>query len=451
MPKKRIISLNKELLIAAAAALAISVAVCVIMSTCINAMLDRYFGTDDYYRQQDQIILQSLNAYIDEFDVAADDWYKLNQWMERNNVILLTVYRDGLLAYSSDLHNSRETAEQENTVVQTEKDYEKESAYQVEFADGEADVIIYGAYSDLYYKIALAAELLIPCIIFIGCILAVVRSKVKYIVRLCDEVHIMEGGDLDYPMTIKGRDELSLLASSLDELRISFIYKLEEIMRLQQESKALVTEMSHDMRTPMTPLLVYLGMLREKRYRSEEELESYINKSYEKASQLKNMSDNMFSYFLMDKDAIPITETLSMKTVFYDQLSAMSDYLTTSGFDPRVQIEMAEVNINVNMDSISRIFDNIVSNILKYADPVSPVFIKLYSENGKVIVHIGNLINTLADYSASTGFGVKNIKKMMDQMLAECIISQKTNSYDTFLLFKIVSLSSDIDEDIMMF
>lgn len=446
MPKKRIISLNHELVIVATLALITAVISGVLLGALFNSLLDKHFATDEYYHQQEEKLIESLDSYISESNVTTDDWYKLNKWLERKKIVTLRIYKDELLVYDSEFYKSKNYAKYENTVPQTENANEKNKAHKVIFDDGEADVIINGMYANVYYKIALVTELLIPCIIFMTIILVAVRKKVNYVIRLCDEVHIMEGGDLDYPITIKGRDELTLLAVSLDEFRMSFIYKLKEIIDLQQESKALVTEMSHDMRTPMTPLLIYLGMLREKRYNSEEEMENYIIKSHDKATQLKNMSDNMFSYFLMDKDAVPILETLNMKTVFYDQLSAMSDYLTESGFIPKVSIELAEVDINVNMDSIARIFDNMVSNILKYAEPSRPIFIKLYSENGKVIFHIGNTINALADYSASTGFGVKNIKKMMSQMSAECIISQKNNSYDTFLLFKIVSLSVNSDE-----
>jgi len=448
LPKKRIISLNHELMIIASIALAAALISYFILSTVFNALLAKHFETEVYYRQQDQKMLQDLNAYISEFDVSTTDWYELNQWTTRSNLAQLIVYKDELLAYDSELYKSEESIAEANTVAQIQSDYEKEISYKVEFADGEADVIIYGVYATFYYRLAFAMELLIPCILFVVILLTSVSSKVKYIVRLSDEIHIMEGGDLEYPVTVRGRDELTLLAVSLDELRVSFTNKLDEITKLQQDSKSLVTEMSHDMRTPMTPLLVYLGMLREKRYSTEEELMNYINKSYEKAAQLKHMSDNMFSYFLMDKEITHLNETLSMNTVFYDQLSAMSDYMTASGFTIKADIQISEVNINVNMDSIARIFDNLVSNIMKYADINSPVFIKLYSENGKVILHIGNLISADADYSASTGFGVKNIKKMMAQMDAECIISQKPISYDTFLLFKIVSVSAEAEAEL---
>ena len=64
-----------------------------------------------------------------------------------------------------------------------------------------------------------------------------------------------------------------------------------------------------------------------------------------------------------------------------------------------------------------------------------------------VVLQFSNIINELADYSSSTGFGVKNIRKMMRQMGAECDIKQVQDNYTTTLKFKIVPPDSPDSED----
>jgi HAMP domain-containing protein len=445
MKKKISMSLALEMFLVSTIAFCIAALAYIPLSVAANAALDYRFGTDQYYRQQDQKILDSLSAYINENQVSSDDWYQLNQWVSRNDIVNLTIYKENLLVYDSQLSEKYTSADTysslTNTVATVESDYERELAYQLEFADGITDIIIYGQYASKYYQFAYIIEFVIPCLIFIACVLFAVRKKMKYLIQLCEEVRCMEGGDLDHPITVKGNDEIALLARSVDSLRLSFIQKLARIMQLQEESRSLVTEMSHDLRTPMTPLMVYLGMLREKRYANEEEHDSYVEKSYQKAAQLKHMSDNMFSYFLMDKNADIQLESISMYDAFYDNLSSIAWYLDAEGYQTQIKIETEDVNIMVNIDFMTRIFDNILSNILKYADPDGIISLSLFVENEKVILHTSNRINELADYSSSTGFGVKNIEKMMGQMFAECIIHQQEERYDTFLLFKIVSVS----------
>ena len=446
-------SLATEMALVSAFALAAAIVFYIILSITADAALNKIFDTEQFYRKCDQKTIESLEKYVRENDIKSDDWYMLNRWVKDGNAITLTVYKDNVLVYDSQMQSSysedtetdEDSSSSVSSAVMIENDYAMQTSYKIDFADGEADVTIYGFYSTNYYRIAYVLEFIFPCLLFIFIILAAVQKKMKYLIQLSEEVHLMEVGDLDQHITVRGNDEIALLASSVDSLRRSFIQKLARIMQLQDESKALVTEMSHDLRTPMTPLMIYLGMLREHRYESDEERESYIEKSYEKASQLKHMSDNMFSYFIMDKNADISLETVSMYDAFYDQLSSMKGYLTIEGYEIQINMDMVDVNIKINGEFMIRIFDNLVSNILKYADRSNAVIINLFNENDKVILHVSNRINELADHSTSTGFGVKNIKKMMQQMSSECIIHQKDDRYDTFLLFRVTSGSADCD------
>ena len=446
-------SLATEMALVSAFALAAAIVFYIILSITTDAALNKIFDTEQFYRKCDQKTIESLEKYVRENDIKSDDWYMLNRWVKDGNAITLTVYKDNVLVYDSQMQSSysedtetdEDSSSSVSSAVMIENDYAMQTSYKIDFADGEADVTIYGFYSTNYYRIAYVLEFILPCLLFIFIILAAVQKKMKYLIQLSEEVHLMEVGDLDQHITVRGNDEIALLASSVDSLRRSFIQKLARIMQLQDESKALVTEMSHDLRTPMTPLMIYLGMLREHRYESDEERESYIEKSYEKAAQLKHMSDNMFSYFIMDKNADISLETVSMYDAFYDQLSSMNGYLTIEGYEIQINMNMVDVNIKINGEFMIRIFDNLVSNILKYADRSNAVIINLFNENDKVILHVSNRINELADHSTSTGFGVKNIKKMMQQMSSECIIHQKDDRYDTFLLFRVTSGSADCD------
>ena len=446
-------SLATEMALVSAFALAAAIIFYIILSITADAALNKIFDTEQFYRKCDQKTIESLEKYVRENDIKSDDWYMLNRWVKDGNAITLSIYKDNVLVYDSQMQSSysedtetdEDSSSSVSSAVMIENDYAMQTSYKIDFADGEADVTIYGFYSTNYYRIAYVLEFIFPCLLFIFIILAAVQKKMKYLIQLSEEVHLMEVGDLDQHITVRGNDEIALLASSVDSLRRSFIQKLARIMQLQDESKALVTEMSHDLRTPMTPLMIYLGMLREHRYESDEERESYIEKSYEKASQLKHMSDNMFSYFIMDKNADISLETVSMYDAFYDQLSSMKGYLTIEGYEIQINMNMVDVNIKINGEFMIRIFDNLVSNILKYADRSNAVIINLFNENDKVILHVSNRINELADHSTSTGFGVKNIKKMMQQMSSECIIHQKDDRYDTFLLFRVTSGSADCD------
>mgnify|MGYP002226093174 FL=1 len=88
----------------------------------------------------------------------------------------------------------------------------------------------------------------------------------KYIVQLSEEIQAMEGGDLDHPITVQGSDELTTLASSLDSMRLTLRQQHEDEAAAAAKVKNLITEMSHDLRTPLTTLLLYTEILRHRKY-----------------------------------------------------------------------------------------------------------------------------------------------------------------------------------------
>ena len=431
--KKRRITLSRELFLVIVAAMIAAIFIYAGISNLTSRYLDSRFQTTEYYLSEDAKIISSLKDYIKEYRVSSDDWYSLNKWVDANPVSYITIYKDGRLAYLSDLSEQKERSRLEH-----ETSYEQSVAYQVKFEDGECDVIIFGNYASIYYSAANVIKISVPFLFFFFVLLTVIRKKVRYIELLDQDVELLRSGQFDHEIHIQGRDELTTLAQSIDQMRKAYNRKLDEINRLFDDNKEFITEMSHDMRTPMTPLLVYLGMLREKRYESEEEHDNYVLKANEKAVQLKHMSDNMFASLLVNQREEIVMTRMNMNVAFYDQMSALADYLGTEGFriDAR-NVVLSDADVVVNLDFLARIFNNIMSNILKYADKEKSIFIVMKAEEDEVVIRFSNAINELADYSSSTGFGVKNIQKMMEQMNARCSVDQRSDSYSIELRFPV--------------
>ena len=431
--KKHRITLSRELLLVIVAATIAAIFIYAGLSNLTSRYLDSRFQTTEYYLSEDAKIISSLKDYIKEYRVSSDDWYSLNKWVDANPVSYITIYKDGRLAYLSDLSEQKERSRLEH-----ETSYEQSVAYQVKFEDGECDVIIFGNYASIYYSAANVIKISVPFLFFFFVLLTVIRKKVRYIELLDQDVELLRSGQFDHEIHIQGRDELTTLAQSIDQMRKAYNRKLDEINRLFDDNKEFITEMSHDMRTPMTPLLVYLGMLREKRYESEEEHDNYVLKANEKAVQLKHMSDNMFASLLVNQREEIVMTRMNMNVAFYDQMSALADYLGTEGFriDAR-NVVLSDADVVVNLDFLARIFNNIMSNILKYADKEKSIFIVMKAEEDEVVIRFSNAINELADYSSSTGFGVKNIQKMMEQMNARCSVDQRSDSYSIELRFPV--------------
>ena len=96
-------------------------------------------------------------------------------------------------------------------------------------------------------------------------------EKNESILKLSDEIAILEGGSLDYSITVKGKDELAMLAEGIENMRIAFQSLLNQEMEMMKENQRIVTEMSHDIRTPVTAIMLYSEILQKEQYKTEEQ------------------------------------------------------------------------------------------------------------------------------------------------------------------------------------
>ena len=194
--------------------------------------------------------------------------------------------------------------------------------YDLPFADGTAKVYIYGAFE---YKFYVAVELVLfglSILLFFILLLLGIRDRIHYIRVLEGDIGVMEGGELQKPVTVQGDDELGTLAEKLEAMRLSLLHQGEAERRATEANRSLVTEMSHDLRTPLTSLLLYTQIVQNGKYKSEAEMQSYLEKIYGRAMQIKSQSDALFYHFLVDKDAAPAPLCdEDLKAVFPDVLS----------------------------------------------------------------------------------------------------------------------------------
>ena len=176
MKKPYKMSLAMEMAVVSIFSLIAAIIFYIVLSMVTDAALDKMFDTEQYYKKCDEETISSLEKYIEEYDVKSDDWYMLSRWVSEINVVTLTVYKDDVLVYDSDTmlssYEDTESTETDddsstsvNSAVMIESDYAMHASYKVNFADGEADVLIYGFYSTNYYRIAYILEFCFPCLL----------------------------------------------------------------------------------------------------------------------------------------------------------------------------------------------------------------------------------------------------------------------------------------------
>jgi len=384
--------------------------------------------------------VQELQEYVTENHLSSTDVKELTDWSRKRRYILLELYRGQTLIYSSFAPKGGITEDRPEELGEKMPVYDWAPYYTLTFSDGEAEALLYYNGFNTYYSTG-CEILLTLCILwwFPGFFLFNSRKLVKYIVQLSEEIQAMEGGDLEHPITIRGSDELTTLASCLDSMRVTLRQQQEEEAQAAAKVKNLITEMSHDLRTPLTTLLLYTEILRYHKYDTPEQETDYLTKIDTKARQIKQLSDNLFEYALVTRDTVAVLDPPAhFSEIFEEPLTEMVETLQQRGFICALELGEDDVVLSVSGQYVRRILDNITSNLLKYADPESSIQVRFVQQNGMAGLCFENRVLPIPASSESTKVGLTSIETMMEKMQGVCRIEQPENVFRMTVLFKTV-------------
>ena len=437
--KAKLNSLYVELACLLLVAVVISGIFFAVINRAGNKIIMDIFSDSSHIEKLSEEYIKKLQDYIDDEEVASNDSEKLTEWVRKQKIVSIQVYKDEILTYDSNYPD----AAVEEAAAEGEY-YEWEYYYTAEFADGTADVFLYGFFSYPLYSYAMIAEILLAVILLVVIMILGMRKPVRYIGRLKAECEILGSGELDYQVTVQGKDELSLLARGLDNMRIALRESNEKEAELTAANRRMITEMSHDLRTPLTSLLIYTEILGKEAVKDPQQLMEYVRKIEKKARQIKRLSDNIFEYALITEETeAKLGEPQTLWSLFYDPLSEMTAYLEERGYTVELQPDTGSDSdgrqIRVNEEYINRIMDNIVSNIEKYADKSMPVRTEVvYTEEyGGLAFQNGTACDARdrRKTEGSTNIGLHNEEKMMKNMNGYCGVEQTERTFEISLMF----------------
>ena len=293
---------------------------------------------------------------------------------------------------------------------------ENGTRHPVYFVDGTLIVAVVDFTEEMMNNVVFAISIISAFLLVAVVMIIFSGSITKRIGLLQRDVGIIEEGDLDHEIKQKGRDEIALLAEDVGSMRDSIVDNMTRERRAWEANAGLITAMSHDIRTPLTVLLGYLDLI--EMQNSGEISAEYIEACRENALRLKNLSDDMFSYFLVfgrsESGLNPVS--VNVRTLAEQVFSEHGILLSEKGYKFKTSGELPDKSVKIDERYFKRVIDNVFSNIIKYADIETAVELCSGYGDGTVTLSCKNKIRTDRDIPESNGIGLKTCMKMMEEM-----------------------------------
>ncbi|MCI8484397.1 MAG: HAMP domain-containing histidine kinase [Lachnospiraceae bacterium] len=306
---------------------------------------------------------------------------------------------------------------------------------EIKFRDTREVVMIYSMHQALivmpYFLIALSLSLLLflPAIFYVW-------NRMRYVGKLKKEILIMADGDLEHPITAKGKDEIGVLAENLDQMRLT----LEQNIRREQEGKKanrdLISSISHDLRTPLTTLYGYLEIVEQKKC-SQQKQEEYIRRCIEKVEEIRTLSDKMFEYALVyEKDEQVELSELYLNELL-ENLERDQEFLKLKGFSVQTRYQVSGLlKIQGSALLFQRMFNNLFSNIIKYGEKEKPVQIEITVEKGSLEMRFLNWKKSQKTHTTeSNKIGLKSVRKMVELQEGSLFVAEEEEIFAVTMRF----------------
>lgn len=250
----------------------------------------------------------------------------------------------------------------------------------------------------LSFSLILISVKLFPNIITILLLIyLLVRKKIQYIKNICNGIKIISEGNLDYRIELKGHDELAILAEEINNMSLKLKNKIEEERAAERLKSELITNVSHDLRTPLTALIGYI-QLAEDDETSVEDKDKYTKISLEKSKKLKVLIDDLFEYSKLESGGIKLEKSkVNIIEIIEQSIGELSIQAKERNIEFNKNFKNSKVELLVDPNKMGRVFENIIGNAVKYSVEGSDVNINLYENDENVIISFENMVHSMPE------------------------------------------------------
>lgn len=239
-----------------------------------------------------------------------------------------------------------------------------------------------------YPIIVVATFFMFP--ITIGLVAWLALKKVKSFNRIKEGVEHIKNGDLQHRIEIDGKGEFSQLAKNINRITEGLNKSVDSEIKSERLKTELITNVSHDIRTPLTSIITYVDLL--KIENDPEKIAEYIEVLDQKSKRLKHLTDDLFEAAKASSGSMPVQlERIDIVSLLTQGIGEMDEKIEASALDVKLAHPTEKVYVKADGKLLWRSIENLFSNIFKYALPASRVYIDVEDLGTEILVTFKNI------------------------------------------------------------
>lgn len=250
------------------------------------------------------------------------------------------------------------------------------------FGMGAAAVIVEANFLLIYFPAFLVIGL--PVVLFMF-------KRIGYFNKIVANSNDIMLGNLETDLPVKGKTALATLASNMNALKHGVKTSHQKQVKSERLKTELITNVSHDLRTPLTSIISYTELLKNPNL-SEEERDSYVQIVDRKSQRLKILIDDLFEASKMASGNIDLVkQKVDIAQLLQQALAEYNEAISQSSLQFRVTHSDEPVYAVVDGQKMWRVFENLIGNILKYSLENTRVYLSVKKTGEQVLISFKNV------------------------------------------------------------
>lgn len=262
------------------------------------------------------------------------------------------------------------------------------------------------------------------CLSFAVLFLLLLNDRIAYIKTITAGISQLQQAQQELELPLQGKNELTKLAGAINDMSRAQLALREKEQAMAREKEALIRSLSHDIRTPLTSILAYAEYLTAQENLAPEERAEYLQLIGKKAGQIRDLTA-----ILLDGGRRNV-EYYEDGRLLMEQLAAEFEEALEDRFQTVVDLSaLAPFGGSFDVQELRRIFDNLCSNVEKYADVTRPVYLSVGIEAGHLQIRQSNAIAPVRTCGESFQIGLTSIRRIVQHYGGQVTVTEENGEF----------------------